>query len=435
MSPTEPNDRSDERLADELLEVLQEKLEPGGEEAERRIARRVAVGAQPGPSPLRWLVPAGAMLAAAAIVAVTILRPGSLPEVAPGSSGLAPFEAGVELVARGTSVDAALPGGAGSVHLDDDGALRRLADGPAGELLFELDRGQAAFDVEPGAVSGLTVAAGPVGVSVIGTLFSVEREETGVAVDVTRGRVRVVCGSRHLFLGGGEHWTTEMSACSEELADGTGEPAALQGGTGTTDGPAPVEPLVETGEDPGTTQERSGIELSAEEQEYLALQAAVMSGEATEGLLARIDRYLANAPDGPMATEIRALQVETLAEAGQYREAHDHAQAFCADYADSPWVTQMLWVQATMARDRLHDCGLALPAYRQLVDRIGDGPRAAEANYMRAVCAEDLGLDDEARAAVRRSLALDPGGKFAERARELERALGGAGDAGETARP
>ena len=68
-------------------------------------------------------------------------------------------------------------------------------------------------------------------------------------------------------------------------------------------------------------------------------------------------------------------------------------------------------MRATLARDRLQDCGLALPSYRWLDER-GDEP---EISAWRGICAQSLGLMDEADAALARAVALGVSGPLRER--------------------
>jgi transmembrane sensor len=73
------------------------------------------------------------------------------------------------------------------------------------EVVFELERGAARFDVAHRPERVFRVQAGPVQVEVIGTRFRVEREDAQTLVAVERGRVRVSWSGASTELSAGEH--------------------------------------------------------------------------------------------------------------------------------------------------------------------------------------------------------------------------------------
>ncbi|MCA9610912.1 MAG: FecR domain-containing protein, partial [Myxococcales bacterium] len=93
----------------------------------------------------------------------------------------------------------AMTAGSGVVELDDgsrmsvaEGAVvrpRRVED-PT-RVGFDLERGRVRFDIRPHGPRAWTVDAGAVRVRVLGTSFTIARDETQVVVEVHRGRVAV----------------------------------------------------------------------------------------------------------------------------------------------------------------------------------------------------------------------------------------------------
>lgn len=168
-------------LGDDLeVPVEEARLARGWERIE---ARAFAKERWFGPPPAR-LVGLGAV--AALVVAVVWARPW-------GGSG--PLHVNGEAPARLLAAAAA----AGSAVELDDGSRIGFAAGSVVEALENrgdrfrllLERGEARFSVEPEGPRRWTIEAGLVTVEVVGTVFTVRRDETEAQVDVERGRVLV----------------------------------------------------------------------------------------------------------------------------------------------------------------------------------------------------------------------------------------------------
>lgn len=108
--------------------------------------------------------------------------------------------------------------------LDDDAdvVVVRVSDD---EILLDLTRGAARFDVVPGLSRAFAVTAGEVRVAVVGTVFEVERAGSGASVRVIEGRVRVTWPpDGQALLGAGE----------DELFPRAAEPANVRGASPAT---------------------------------------------------------------------------------------------------------------------------------------------------------------------------------------------------------
>ena len=139
----------------------------------------------------------GAMAAgAAAIAAVVVMhgRPPGLPGVsAPG---------GVATPAVAAPAPLRLADGSVATPLDQASALVVREDAPR-RVAIDLARGRGHFDVAPRPERAFAVHAGDVTITVIGTVFTVERVADRIGVSVTRGKVLVDwgVGSRRLAAG------------------------------------------------------------------------------------------------------------------------------------------------------------------------------------------------------------------------------------------
>jgi len=94
-----------------------------------------------------------------------------------------------------------------------DARVESIAIGPQAAT-FQLDKGSAHFVVTPNPERPFRVLAGDVTVTVLGTIFDVTIEPTGVRVGVERGRVRVNSPSaaRELGAGQAEFFATTVAA-------------------------------------------------------------------------------------------------------------------------------------------------------------------------------------------------------------------------------
>lgn len=400
---TDRHPAEDEDLA-ALLGSLRSDLAAGEEMSVHRVDARLRAPSRP--VARVWSLPAWVTLAAVgatAVVVALIMRPSAVPEVPS-------MDVGVEVVADADGVVSALPGGEATFSLMPDSSLRRVGDGDAGEPTFELDRGIVTVDVTPGALPGLVLEAGDVQVAVLGTSYVVSRDGDRVVVSVLRGVVQVMHGGLVRRLERGESYSTdEPPAAPVEIVEVESPSDALA----LVEPPTPVIEEPTAGEDP--------LALSPAESEFLDIQDALSRGATAEELLESTTRYLDRHAGGPFSVEVEAFRVEAMARTGRHREAFDLAGAFCAAHPDSPRRTQLLWLRATVARDRLRDCSLALESYRELAGL--PGASGADASYYRAVCALDQQLLEEAEQGFRRYLELAPEGEHVAHAVEMLQGL------------
>lgn len=95
-----------------------------------------------------------------------------------------------------------------SVRLHPESEVRLLRNRD-GEVAFEVRRGIARFDVTPGRGRRWRVDAGRLRVEVLGTAFTVRRDEAGASVAVHRGRVSATVDGRSHVLVAGERLAVE----------------------------------------------------------------------------------------------------------------------------------------------------------------------------------------------------------------------------------
>lgn len=333
----------------------------------------------------RWAgLTAGA--AAAALLVFVWLRP-SGPQV-PG----APPESGSTLPAAFSSgyaqVETVRPCDGVSVEVRELTAVDMdwcLPD----VLCINLARGEIDVSVAPTfRPSILRVHAGSVIVQVTGTRFTVSRHEERVSVSVTEGSVSVTWPDGSESVDAGSYWrswTVGETVRTDPPHTVAADPQAS--------GPGPP------GDDDPRADDLPPIALAETEVQLLAtIQAQRGLGRPAQERLEALDRYLATYPHSDSAEEVLALKVEALTDAGAYRDAIDTARDYCLTYEQGPRREEVRWLEATVARDRLHDCELALPPYRELAE--SSSGRRAEAEYYRGMCAFDTGRTDEARAAL-----------------------------------
>jgi transmembrane sensor len=92
-----------------------------------------------------------------------------------------------------------------------DARVETVEVGPQA-VTVRLEAGSARFSVTPNPVRPFRVLAGDVTITVLGTVFDVARESSGVRVSVERGRVRVANASTTRDLGAGESTLVVASA-------------------------------------------------------------------------------------------------------------------------------------------------------------------------------------------------------------------------------
>jgi transmembrane sensor len=96
-----------------------------------------------------------------------------------------------------------LADGSSATPADDRGTLAVIEDTPR-RVVLDLVAGRARFDVVPARERAFIVQAGDVTVTVVGTVFSVDRVADRIGIGVERGRVLVDWGVGRRSLGAGE---------------------------------------------------------------------------------------------------------------------------------------------------------------------------------------------------------------------------------------
>jgi hypothetical protein len=123
---------------------------------------------------------------------------------------------------------------------------RELAGAGAGTVHVDLSAGTIDCEVEPApGRAPFIVHAGDVQVTVVGTMFRVERGDS-VRVSVTRGTVRVDAGDGSHVLGAGESWSGPALILA--AAEGAGERGASTGDRMIDDTPGQAGATDESGE-------------------------------------------------------------------------------------------------------------------------------------------------------------------------------------------
>lgn len=223
-----------------------------------------------------------------------------------------------------------------AIQVGGQGLARLLARGPGGSVLA-LDSGRLQVEVDPsGEERKLAVVAGDVTVEVVGTLFTVERDGDRVAVEVTRGRVRVVSPDGTRELGAGERWTNA---------------------------------------DPPDAAARA----------YAALAARAAAGERDDLLWTDLSAFEAAWPGSPLASEAALLRLSQQAEVLPTEAVVAELDLWLARWPGAPSAEEAHWLRATLLRAELQDCARAASSYAVLA--AGEGPRAAAAREWLAACA------------------------------------------------
>ncbi len=223
-----------------------------------------------------------------------------------------------------------------AITVSGQGEARVLARGEGGSVIA-LDAGRVALEVDPkGRDRALTIVAGDVSVSVVGTVFAVERAGERVSVEVSRGRVRVQDPRGTWELGAGERWTNAPS--SAEAA-----------------------------------------------RTYAALAARAASGETGEALWRELAAFEAAWPASPLASEAALLRLNQQAETLPAAQVVAELDAWLARWPAAPGTSEAHWLRATLLRARLKDCERAATSYAVLAG--GDGPRAEAAKGWLRDCA------------------------------------------------
>ncbi len=289
-----------------------------------------------------------------------------------------------------------------SITVVGDGEIEVLRSDERGTALALLE-GSATFEVDPqGEGRHLEVHAADVRVEVTGTRFTVALEDGRVRVEVERGSVRVHRPGDSFALGAGEHW----SASTWELAQLEPRPAELPAALPEPRAPSPETPAPKA-EDPSLgpqplappelTKQLSHIpDLSPQGEgsheaerrspaEAWAELLARRSSTEPEAMLSALERFMAEHDDPTLAAEASALRLDLLAEQLPGEEVMPELDAWLTDHPDHARSLEIELLRATVAREQLGDCTLALPSYER-VARKASGALQANAQAWAEHC-------------------------------------------------
>jgi hypothetical protein len=381
LDPLRPRPEEVAQLTQAFDPAVLEPLRPTAAEVTRLRARVRA------PTGRKLPVAGVAALAVAAIVLVVL---GLSAPQAP-----LPIEVALTLAAEPTAI---------GPSIETWGDSRVVAHPRADGAIVEMGRGTAWFEVDPrGEARALDVVAGDVTVTVTGTRFQVVYEDA-VTVRVERGSVRVRHPGGVEVVKAGGSWTNARPAPEpvvEVKPSAEAPPLAAPAGKAPrvavieAPRPSPKKPVA-----PAAPEAPKADAAAAEAREFAALLDAADRGEPD--VVAKIEAWLSAHPTGPLAAEAEVLRLEALARTSP-AQAERAASAWLSANPRGARRGDVLWLHATVARDGLQDCALALPSYRELADT---GPRKADASALQGLCASSLGRPAEARQALEKAVAL-----------------------------
>lgn len=321
-------------------------------------------------------------------------------------------------------------------------------------IAARLESGSVRADVVPHPERAFVVRSGGITVSVLGTVFEVERiDAERVRVTVERGRVHVAWAAGSAVLSTEESGVFPRSAApgSDPISQGGSGAASESGGASGSDpmsGAASrshavsgsraasvaasrsdaVAPAGPSGSGPGSAfpANASGSDLGSISRANAASEAGVASGAGTapqpngaasaavSSADSRSRSRSAPSASGPAPLSASEPAARTspawrsLAEQGRYDDAYRELRA-----ADVPDRVDDLLLAADAARLSGHAAD-ALPFLDRIVERYADDGRAVLAVFTRGRLRLGLGRPREAAADFERALALEPSGSLAE---------------------
>ncbi len=401
-------------VAPEQIDELRERLDGIGHDAVRRArsARQVGVAVR------------GALAVAAAVtLALLVGRWATTPEDHPA-------EPVVQMVVETGphQVQSVSPAAGIDVAVAASSTVAVVADHER-EVVLTLDHGEVAVDYgHDAAVRELRVEAGDVTVVVTGTRFTVARRDGRTRVDVDRGSVLVRWPDGEVALAQGGSWRSP--AGEEPLVTAAAQPVMASQDPGLAD-VAMATPAVAAAEPSApitehTIAETMHVELpqladAPSEAELLLRIMTTRTSLAPEAQLTDLEQFVQRFPDSVNGDLVASYRVDALARTGDDAAALAAAAQFLDCHPTSSSRADVRWIEATVARDRMHDCTRALPAYRELA--AAGGARAGEAGFYRGVCAAQQGNDAEARGALEAAISAGLEPQLQAEARELLQGL------------
>jgi hypothetical protein len=283
-----------------------------------------------------------------------------------------------------------------------------------------LHRGSARFDIDPsGAHRALTVFAADTAIRVTGTQFVVHRLYDSVHIDVLRGSVEIERDGALSVLTAGDSWThrgvvaalTVVPKVRPGIATIASVPPPERfpslspvDGVAQTPPSAPVHMTVPVqGTGVAELPEQPVAPTSGES--FAQILDALDGSEPPASIARALDAFLRQHPTSSMAPEAAALRLEVAAELEPPRIVVADLDVWLRANLEHPRRLALLELQATLARDHLQDCALALPPYRALAIE-ATVTQAARAEALRGLCALEIGDRDEARTALARAVEL-----------------------------
>ncbi len=259
-----------------------------------------------------------------------------------------------------------------SITVTGAGDLLVLRSDREGTAL-ELVRGRALFEVDPrGTARHLEVLAAAVTVEVTGTRFSVERDGDRVVVQVERGSVAVHRSQGSLSLHAGERWSQdEERPVPEPPVGSAGDPtavvalAASGAATNAVQPPSPTPVDLHGGHSAplGGAMERVAVDQALSWAAILELRAR---GAHVDRLLLEIERFQAAGPELALAAEAGVMRLQLVAETLPGEEVLPQVDAWLEAHPSNGRALEVELLRATVAREQLEDCALALPSYARV---------------------------------------------------------------------
>lgn len=329
---------------------------------------------------LRWWVPAALVAALVLVVGgvawrstrdeATVLQPGTA--IATGEAGLS------GVLDEGSRLDVS-PTSAGRIEVAS-----------ASEVRVRLDRGAVRFDVAKNPKRRFVVLAGRVEVRVVGTRFTVFREQAA-SVRVEQGVVEVWAdGSQRAVLTAGQSWDEAVALAAP------GEPAV---------GLPPAVELAEREERPAVTKSRPTRKMPPSKSKPGAPPA-----EAEEPLPAPLPSTVPALPEDPSSLFRVALDARR---AGRAKEAAQALHAFIGRFPEDSRAGLALFELGRLEMDQLRLPSTAIETLERAIAKGPQSPYVEDAMARLVRLHHDLRHGPQCRAAKAAALERFPRGVYA----------------------
>jgi transmembrane sensor len=358
-----------------------------------------------------------ALAGAAAVVVFRLVSGTAAPIVVQSPPGAAPSRPAPALpVLR-------LADGSGATALDADSVLTVAEDVPE-RVSLDLLRGRQRFDVVPRPQRSFVVRAGDVSVTVVGTVFTVERIADRIGVTVERGRVLVDWRTgRRALAAGDSGWfpplqiearapeTEPMPAHGTPAPRRRPAPAPRPGEAAAATAPAPaVTPPPAVAPAPGVAPPPAAAAAGA---------AAPALAKAPPTAPARAPRPAAPAPSTVETAERLLAAADRAREAGRADDGVALLRRLLAEHPRDPRAPLAAF---TLGRVLLMELGRpreAAAAFAQARALAPQGPFAEDALAREVEALAKAGAEGDARARAREYLRLYPDGRRAHGVKAL----------------